>query len=112
MSSDFFIGEDAFPAVGLGLWKINRDETADMVHSAIAVGYRHLDSAADYGNEREAGEGIRAAIEAGCCQREDLWVTSKLWNTYHRPQHVRPACEKTLGDLGLDYLDLYLIHFR
>ena len=99
MSSDFLIGEDAFPAVGFGLWKIDRDETADMVHSAIAVGYRHLDSAADYGNEREAGEGIRAAIEAGCCRREDLWVTSKLWNTYHRPQHVRPACEKTLSDL-------------
>ena len=111
MSSDFLIGEDAFPAVGFGLWKIGREETADMVHSAIAVGYRHLDSAADYGNEREAGEGIRAAIEAGCCRREDLWVTSKLWNTYHRPQHVRPACEKTLSDLGLDYLDLYLIHF-
>ena len=111
MSSEFFIGKDAFPAVGFGLWKIDRDETAGMVHAAIEAGYRHLDSAADYGNERETGEGIRAAIEAGCCQREDLWVTSKLWNTYHRPQHVRPACEKTLGDLGLDYLDLYLIHF-
>jgi D-xylose reductase len=59
----------------------------------------------------EAGEGIKAAISGGHCSREDLWVTSKLWNTYHRPEHVRPACERSLSDLGLDYLDLYLIHF-
>ena len=81
------------------------------MHAAIEAGYRHLDSAADYGNEKEAGEGIKSALAAGLCQREDLWVTSKLWNTYHRPEHVRAACEKTLSDLGLDYLDLYLIHF-
>ena len=111
MPSDFLIGEDEYPAVGLGLWKIDRDETADLVHAAISAGYRHLDSAADYGNERETGDGIRNAIEADCCRREDLWVTSKLWNTYHRQHHVRSACEKTLSDLGLDYLDLYLIHF-
>lgn len=62
MSSEFFIGEDAFPAVGFGLWKIDRDETAGMVHAAIEAGYRHLDSAADYGNERETGKesGLRS----------------------------------------------------
>ncbi len=101
----------AMPSVGLGLWKIARDQTAALVLEAIKAGYRHLDSAADYGNEAEAGEGIRRALAAGHCRREDLWVTSKLWNTYHHPDHVRPACEKTLADLGLDYLDLYLVHF-
>ena len=99
------------PAVGLGLWKIDRAETAGMVEEAIRIGYRHLDSACDYGNEVEAGAGIRAALDAGVCRRDDLWVTSKLWNTYHDPRHVRAAAERTLRDLGLDYLDLYLVHF-
>ncbi len=99
------------PAVGLGLWKIAGDKTAGLVLDAVEAGYRHLDSAADYGNEAEAGDGIRRALAAGLCRREDLWVTSKLWNTYHHPDHVRPACERTLADLGLDYLDLYLVHF-
>jgi len=101
----------SMPGVGLGLWKIARDRTAGLVLDAIEAGYRHLDSAADYGNEAEAGEGIRQALAAGHCRREDLWVTSKLWNTYHHPDHVRPACERTLSDLGLEYLDLYLVHF-
>jgi D-xylose reductase len=111
MPSSFAIGGDILPAAGFGLWKIDKPDTADLVHAAIEAGYRHLDSAADYGNEKEAGEGIKSALAAGLCQREDLWVTSKLWNNYHRPEHVRAACEKTLSDLGLDYLDLYLIHF-
>lgn len=99
------------PAVGLGLWKIAKDDTARVVKEAIEVGYRHFDAACDYGNEAEAGQGFRDAIEAGLCKREDLWITSKLWNTYHAAEHVRPACEKSLSDLGLDYLDLYLVHF-
>ncbi len=105
------VGKSQMPAVGLGLWKIDRPDAAQAVVDAVEAGYRHLDSASDYGNEAEVGEGIAAAIAAGHCTREDLWVTSKLWNTYHRKEHVRPACEKTLEDLGLDYLDLYLIHF-
>ena len=105
------VGNAAMPAVGLGIWKIDREDTARAVQDAIELGYRHIDSAADYGNEREAGEGIRAAVAAGHCSREELWVTSKLWNTFHRREHVRPACERTLSDLGLDYLDLYLVHF-
>ncbi len=104
-------GNSQMPAVGLGLWKIDRPDTAQAVVDAVEAGYRHLDSASDYGNEAETGEGIAAAIAAGHCTREELWVTSKLWNTNHRREHVRPACEKTLSDLGLDYLDLYLIHF-
>lgn len=99
------------PSVGLGLWKIAKDEAPTVVHDAIRAGYRHLDSACDYGNEQETGQGIRAALDEGLCKREDLWVTSKLWNTYHAREHVRPALERTLSDLGLDYLDLYLIHF-
>lgn len=99
------------PAVGLGLWKIAKEECADSVYQGIQVGYRHLDGACDYGNEAEVGDGIARAIADGLCQREDLWVTSKLWNTYHAKEHVKPALLKTLDDLKLDYLDLYLIHF-
>ena len=109
--STIAVGDAQMPAVGLGLWKIDRPDTAGAVKSAIEVGYRHLDAAADYGNEKETGEGIAAAIKAGDVTRDELWVTSKLWNTYHRKEHVRPACEKSLSDLGLDYLDLYLVHF-
>ena len=82
-----------------------------MVQTAIRAGYRHLDCACDYGNEAEAGAGIATALREGLCRREDLWVTSKLWNTYHEPKHVRAACERSLRDLKLDVLDLYLVHF-
>ena len=101
----------ALPAVGLGCWKLDNATAADRVYEAIRLGYRHIDAASDYGNEVEIGEGIRRALEAGHCRREDLWVTSKLWNTYHDPQHVHPALERSLSDLQLDYLDLYHIHF-
>ena len=101
----------SMPTVGLGLWKIDPGAVADAVYQAIKVGYRHLDSAADYGNEKEVGEGIALAINDGLCSRDELWVTSKLWNTYHRREHVEAACRKSLEDLGLDYFDLYLVHF-
>ena len=99
------------PLIGLGLWKLDSSSVADTVVAAIRAGYRHLDSACDYGNERAVGEGIRRAIDEGLCTREELFVTSKLWNTYHRGEHAEMAIEKTLDDLGLDYVDLYLIHF-
>jgi D-xylose reductase len=95
----------------MGFWKVGRDIAADVTQQAIDCGYRHLDCACDYGNEAEVGEGISAALGSGAVTREQLWVTSKLWNTYHRPGHVRAACERSLRDLQLDYLDLYLIHF-
>ena len=99
------------PRIGFGLWKIPKDICSNSVYKAINAGYRHLDSASDYGNEGEVGEGIKMALEDGLCKREDLWITSKLWNTYHHPDHVSQALEKTLKDLQLDYLDLYMIHF-
>jgi D-xylose reductase len=99
------------PLVGLGLWKISNDDAPRIVAQAIADGYRHLDSACDYGNEPAVGAGLANVLRAGAVRREQLWVTSKLWNTYHAQQHVRPAAERTLRDLGLDYLDLYLVHF-
>src|SRR5579883_2881565 len=102
---------DRMPAVGLGLWKVGKPDAAGLVERAARVGYRHLDSACDYGNEAEVGTGLRAVLSAGVCRRDEVWVTSKLWNTYHRREHVRPALERSLRDLGLDYLDLYLVHF-
>ena len=102
---------NSIPLIGFGLWKIPKQQCAGLVYQAIKNGYRHFDSASDYGNEKEVGEGIKRAIDEGLCTREELWVTSKLWNTYHAKEHVQPAIEKTLVDLQLDYLDLYLIHF-
>jgi D-xylose reductase len=99
------------PDIGFGLWKIAPEDCANTVYAAIKAGYRHLDSACDYGNEIQVGEGIQHAIGDGLCTREDLWITSKLWNTYHEAQHVGQALARSLKDLQLDYLDLYLIHF-
>ena len=101
----------AVPSVGLGLWKIDPGDTAEVIATAIQCGYRHFDCACDYGNEAQAGDGFAAAISSGVVSREDLWITSKLWNNFHRAEHVRPALERTLRDLQLDFLDLYLIHF-
>ncbi|MEM1195649.1 MAG: aldo/keto reductase [Pseudomonadota bacterium] len=102
---------DTMPRVGFGLWKIPQEDTANAVIEAVRAGYRHFDSAADYANEEQTGEGLARAMTDGLVAREDLWITSKLWNTFHAPEHVEEACRKTLSDLQLEYLDLYLIHF-
>lgn len=101
----------SFPAFGLGTWKSKPGEVYDAVRAALEIGYRHLDCAAVYGNETEVGQAIKDAIAAGDITRDELWVTSKLWNNAHLKDDVAPALEQTLSDLQLDYLDLYLIHW-
>ena len=102
---------DQLPAIGLGVWKISPADAPTIVVEAARAGYRHFDCASDYGNEKQVGQGLQQVLREGICRREDLWITSKLWNTNHEPQYVRAAAERTLADLQLDYLDLYLIHF-
>lgn len=99
------------PLVGLGCWKIPNDVCAQQVYDAIKIGYRLFDGAEDYGNEKEVGQGIRKAIDEGVVKREDVFVVSKLWNSFHHPDHVKMALQRTLSDMGLDYLDLFYIHF-
>jgi alcohol dehydrogenase (NADP+) len=106
-----FNNGDRMPMLGLGTWKSNEREAYHAVREAIRIGYRHIDCAARYENEQEIGEAIAEAIEGGEVRREDLWVTSKLWNNAHLPPDVLPALKQTLRDLRLDYLDLYLMHW-
>jgi len=101
------------PAVGLGTFGSDRftsAQIAEAVLGAIQSGYRHIDCAAVYGNEKEIGLTLQNAM-AGGIKRDELWVTSKLWNNKHAEQDVIPTCKQTLADLQLDYLDLYLIHW-
>ncbi|XP_060168514.1 NADP-dependent D-sorbitol-6-phosphate dehydrogenase-like [Lycium barbarum] len=97
------------PVVGLGVWRMEGKDIKDLLINAIKIGYRHFDCAADYQNEAEVGEALAEAFQAGLVKREDLFITTKLWNSDHG--HVLEACKDSLKKLRLDYLDLYLIHF-
>ena len=82
------------PVIGLGLWKVDGAAAPGLVEEAARAGYRHFDCASDYGNEAAVGAGLQNVVSSGAARRDDLWVTSKLWNTNHRAEHVRPACER------------------
>jgi 2,5-diketo-D-gluconate reductase A len=95
------------PQLGFGVFQIDPDETAQAVKTALEIGYRHIDTAEMYQNERGVGEGIRGAG----LDRSDVYITSKLNNGYHRPDDARRAFDGTLEKLGSDYVDLFLIHW-
>lgn len=100
------------PAVGLGTWKSAPGQVKQAVLAALDCGYRHIDCAAAYGNEQEVGEALALRVGAGkTLRREEVFVTSKLWNTNHDPEDVEEACRSSLKHLGLSYLDLYLMHW-
>ena len=123
----------SIPALGFGTWRLDKSNASEAVSVALQTGYRHLDCAAVYGNEKEVGNGIKDGLETIGLDRSSIWITSKLWNDQyvflgllyiywhteteplygcsHQADQVEQGLDKTLHDLGLEYLDLYLMHW-
>ena len=100
------------PLVGLGTWQATDGVVQNAITTALEAGYRHIDCATCYGNEAECGVAFAAAFrDGGICARDDVFITGKLWNSEHAPEHVGLAMEQTLLDLQLECLDLYLVHW-
>jgi alcohol dehydrogenase (NADP+) len=106
-----FANGDQMPILGLGTWKSTPGEVYKAVKEALRIGYRHIDCAPIYGNEAEVGQALADSFKEGVTSRDQLWITSKLWNNSHAPENLQPSLEKTLSDLQIDSLDLYLIHW-
>src|SRR6195952_5346174 len=103
-------GAGHMPALGFGTLIPDAATTISATRDALEAGFRHFDCAERYRNEREVGVALQAGLAAGGIAREDVFITTKLWNTNHRPERVEPAFEASLKRLGLNFLDLYLIH--
>jgi alcohol dehydrogenase (NADP+) len=117
MPSDFRLlrfdlnhGSGKMPAIGFGTLIPDPDVTRSATRDALKAGYRHFDCAERYRNEREVGEALQAGLAAEGIARDELFVTTKLWNSNHRPERVEPAFDESLERLRIDYLDLYLMH--
>jgi alcohol dehydrogenase (NADP+) len=106
-----FSNNDKMPALGLGTWKSAKGEIYQTVRKAIEIGYRHFDCALIYGNEQEIGQAISDAMYNKEVSRNELWMTSKLWNNRHKKADIQATIDITLNNLKLEYLDLYLIHW-
>ncbi|XP_066595272.1 aldo-keto reductase family 1 member C18-like [Prorops nasuta] len=101
----------SMPGIGYGTYLATDNNCEEAVKNAIDVGYRHIDTASFYENEKEIGNALRSKIKNGDVTREELFITTKLWNNCHKQERVVPSLKKSLEDLGLDYVDLYLIHW-
>lgn len=99
------------PQFALGTWKSPPGQTENAVKCAINNGYTNIDCANDYNNEPEVGNAIKSCMDSGVIKREELFIQAKLWNSNHRPEHIRPDLEQTLLDLQIDYLDSFVIHW-
>lgn len=106
-----FRNGDRFPNFGIGTWRSTTDEVYGSVYEALKIGYRHIDCAYLYMNEAQVGQAIKDAISEGITTREELFITSKLWNSFHHPDDVEAGFFASLERLQLDYLDLFLIHW-
>ncbi|XP_058815329.1 1,5-anhydro-D-fructose reductase-like [Topomyia yanbarensis] len=105
----FFNGHE-IPLIGLGTYLTKGTAGVKAIKQAIDIGYRHIDTAYRYGNEQDVGRAVRDKLEEGFVKREDLFITTKLWNSFHSPEHVEKAFHRSLENLNLNYVDLYLMH--